>query len=176
MTNRTKILVAALFMVTIGSAGFLFFLRIKEDQAFLQTKLVADKAVDTSKKVAHKEGERSIKMMKRGYIKMLTGEVVEIDDKARRFVLDTDPLGEHKEYTVHADGETKFSILTYLYETSADNDENAAPEEDSVSTSEKYTPADFNAVAESSQVCVRLNKWMDDDKKFIAEKVDIMAE
>lgn len=178
MTNRAKILAAVLFMVSIGSVGFLFFLRVNEDRAFLQTKLVTEKAVDTSKKVARKDGERSIKMMKKGYIKMLTGEVAEINHQAKSFVLDTDPLGKHKKYTVHTNGKTKFSTLTHLYESSTDNDKNTALEDDSgISTSEKYTPTNFNAVAKSSQICVRLNKWMDDDdKKFIAEKVDIMAE
>lgn len=174
MTNRTKILAAVLFIAAIGSTGFLFFLRIKEDRAFLRTKLVAEKPVVTS----IKEGKHSIKMMKKGYIKMLTGEVIEINNKAKSFVLDTDPLGKHKKYTIYVNGKTRFSVLTHIYESNADSEKEVSPEDDSgISMTENYTPTDFNAVTRSSQVCVRLNGWMDDtDKKFIAERVDVVIE
>ncbi|MEA1926064.1 MAG: hypothetical protein U9M90_02345 [Patescibacteria group bacterium] len=174
MTNRTKILIAVLFAATVGSAGFLFFLRVKSDRAFLQTKLVTEKAVDTSKKAARQEGKHSLKMMKKGYIKMLTGEVIEINSQAKSFVLDIDPLGKHKKYIIYTDGKTKFSVLTHVY---ANTDEDTTGLDEETNMSEEYTPTNFNAVDRSSQVCVRLNGWMDDSgEKFLAEKVDIIIE
>ena len=110
---------------------------------------------------------------------MLTGEIVEVDDGAKNFVIDIDPLGSHEKYIIYINKKTKFSILTYIYQSNADESAAGLDSDEEVNVSMQYSPADFKAVTKSSHAEVYLSNWIDGGKRgqqLIAESVNITTE
>lgn len=171
MNNRKIVKIIALILALVFLVAIILVIMRQVDNHFNRDKKMV------SMTAMQEKGKHSVEMMKEGYMKMLTGEIIEIDNKAKSFVMDTDPLGNHEKYIIYTDEKTKFSILTYDYK--ANTEEELAELENEIEISMEYSPADFNAITPSSQAEVYLNNWIDDSKKgqqLIAERVNIVTE
>jgi len=176
MNNKKNIRIIILAVATIILAAVVFVV-IKQNSDHVGQKNQKQEAVskETLRKQKEKEGKRSLEMIKKGYVKMLTGEVVKVDSGAKNFIIDIDPLGKHEKYVVYVNEKTKFSVLSTEGSVSEVDNEIEVPK--------KSSPADFSDLTELSQVNVTLNKWVenihninDGNQQLVAEKVDIIIE
>jgi len=179
MNNKKNIIIIVLTLIIVILIVFIFVLMKRNSDYVKQNNqkegLVSE---ETSREQENKEGDFNLEMIKNGYVKMLTGEVSEVNNDAKNFIIDIDPLGKHKKFTIHTNEKTEFSILTHTSKESADED--ISKHNDEMDISEEYSPADFSNITELSNVTVTLSEWAenvnDDSQPLVAEKIYIIIE
>lgn len=181
--NKKVLLISLVTLLVLANIGVFVFLFINNKKEHIQTAIVSQQEreqMEKEKKEREEQAraEKEIEDIKKGLMKMLTGIVETIDKNSKKLVIDIDPLGKHRRYTILIVENAEYSFLEY--KPIGPQIEAEPSEEDLLGNSLEatFTDAQFEDVAVGRNVEVQFAERVDVDSgvELIAQKVLIFKE
>ena len=123
--------------------------------------------------------ESDIEAIQAGKIEMFGGRIESVDHTDGSFVLDVDPLGGHKRYTIYVDGRTEFNLFypaKLILSAEEQESINFTEVDESMYSEPRTEPTTFDALVAGGDVDVYFKEFLyvDAEDRLVATRVVVV--
>ena len=178
MTKQVKISIGIVLLLAFANATVFLMGFLDKRQNDLQTSIIQKQQNEETERKYNKDMDekREIAAILRGEKKLLEGIVKNIDEENKKLVIDIDPLGKQKKYSISIREDAKYFILENKpieYQVEQNSNEDEFPGSDYITT---ITDAQFEYIELGQYIEVQFAQRVDIDSgvNLIAKKVTII--